>query len=204
MLIVSILFGLLTLSLSSCSGDDAVPCTPISCLNGGISNANCGCDCPQGFTGTNCSTQITPTKILVSKIRVNYFPNNDSTGSFWDPSVPTTSLASPDIYVTLQDASSTVIFNSSTYFPNVLSNGSNYFDFTPTTPIQMPISSVYSYFQLNLWDLDSADSNINSADDLMGKKSFYPYSSSVGFPSTITVSDNTYPVSFTLTVSYVW
>ena len=199
LLIIALFFGCSKDSPSSSSG-----CTPIPCLNGGVSRPDCGCNCPQGYTGSNCGIQITPTKILVSNIRVNYFPNSDSTGSFWDPSYPTTSLASPDIYVTLQDASSNVIYTAPNYYPNVLSNGSNYFDFTPTTPIQLPIASVYSYFQVNLWDYDSADSNINSSDDLMGKKSFYPYSSSGGFPSTITVSDDSYPVSFTLTLSYVW
>jgi hypothetical protein len=190
-----------------CSKDsptsNTAACTPIPCLNGGTSTSNCGCICPQGFTGSNCGTQITPTKILISKIRVNYFPNYDN-GSFWDPSLPTASLASPDIYVTLQDASSNVLFNAPTYFANVTSNGSNYYDFTPTTPIILPIASVYSYFQINLWDYDGADSNISSSDDFMGSRSFYPYSSTGGFPSTITVSDSSYTVSFTLTLSYVW
>lgn len=193
---------MLNINCSSDSNDKAA-CTPIPCLNGGTSNANCGCDCPQGFTGNNCATQITPTKILVSKIRVNYFPNYDN-GSSWDPLLPTSSLATPDIFVTIKDASSNVIFTAPTYYPNVLSNGSNYYDFTPVTPVILPIASVLSYFEVNLLDYDGADSNINSPDDLMGKKSFYPYSSSGGFPTTITVINDSYPVSFTLTLSYVW
>ena len=191
-----------------CSKDspnsNVLSCTPIPCLNGGTSTPNCGCSCPQGYTGSNCGIQITPTQILVSKIRVNYFPNYDSTGSFWDPTLPTASLSSPDIYVTLEDASGNVLFDAPTYFANVTSNGSNYYDFTPATPIILPIASVYSIFQVNLWDYDGSDSNISSSDDLMGKKSFFPYSSSGGFPSSITVSDSSYPVSFTLSLSYVW
>ena len=206
----NIFFTFLTLSLLlSCSSDSdsdnsgATPCTPIACLNGGVSRSDCGCNCPQGYTGSNCGTQLTPSKILISKIRVNYFNNLDS-GSNWDPSFPTSSLLTPDIYVSIQDASNNTIYSTPTYYANVLSNGTNYFDFTPTNAIQLPISTDFSSFTIYLYDFDGADSNINSADDLMGKKLFFPYSSYGGFPTTITVTDSAYPVSFTLTVSYVW
>jgi hypothetical protein len=197
----------LAILLLGCSKDSPTSndndCTPIACLNGGVSRADCGCTCPQGYTGSNCGTQLTPSKISISKIRVNYFNNYDN-GSSWDPSIPTSSLLTPDIYVSIKDASNNTIYSAPTYYANVLSNGSNYFDFTPTNAIQLPISSDLSNFTIYLYDFDGADSNINSPDDLMGQKLFFPYSSYGGFPTTITVTDSTYPVSFTLTVSYVW
>ena len=197
------MFLLLVVALGCSKDDTTASCTPITCLNGGVSTADCGCTCPQGFTGSNCGTQLTPSKILISKIRVNYFNNNDN-GSSWDPSIPTSNLLTPDIYVAIKDASNNTIYSSSTYYANVLSNGSNYFDFTPTNTIQLPISSDLSNFTISLYDFDGADSNINSPDDLMGEKLFFPYSSYGGFPTTITVTNSNYPVSFTLIFSYVW
>ena len=30
------------------------------CQNGGVVNQNCGCNCPSGYTGSNCETKIQP------------------------------------------------------------------------------------------------------------------------------------------------
>jgi len=80
--IIALLF-VLVLNLN-CSSDSSAPaCTPISCLNGGVSKPDCGCNCPQGYTGSNCGTQITPSSIYVKKIRVKKFPDTDN-GTWWD------------------------------------------------------------------------------------------------------------------------
>ncbi len=196
-LIIAFLF----FNCSSDSGD--TPCVPITCLNGGTSTPECGCNCPQGYTGSDCSTQITPAKITISKIRVKYFPNTDA-GSYWDVLLPLAdaNIALPDIYLTLQNSSLTEIYRSPTYYKNVLSDGTAYYDFVPATSIS--ITSVNSVFVLNLWDYDGADSNITSSDDDMGFIVFNIYNSVGGFPSTISVLDTSKSLGFELTLSYTW
>lgn len=196
-LIIAFLF----FNCSSDSGD--TPCVPISCLNGGTSTPDCGCDCPQGYTGSDCSTQVTPTKITITKIRVKYLPNTTTTEGYWDIIGLNPTNASPDIFVTMVNSSFTEIYRSTTYYKNVISDGVTYYDFVPSTPIS--ITSVNSVFILKLWDYDGADSNFNDdIDDNMGFVVHYVYSSTGGFPSTITVSDTTIPLSFELTLSYTW
>ena len=71
-----ILFALTTaIIFTSCEKGEENPSDVVSptcnnvCQNGGTVNANCGCDCPSGFTGTNCQTPV------VSIISVPLNPN---------------------------------------------------------------------------------------------------------------------------------
>lgn len=201
--IIALLFVLILNINCSSDSNNTPACTPIQCLNGGISNANCGCDCPQGFTGANCSTQLLPTSIKITKIKVKYFPNTDN-GSTWDISLPTSINASPDIYVTLENSNNIELFNSPTYFANVLSNGTNSWDFVPTTPISIPFI-YFNSLKIKLYDFDGAVSNVNDGiDDLMASSIFNIYSSSGGFPTTINLSDTTTPIGYELTLQYTW
>lgn len=179
-----------------CSKDsptsNVVNCTPIPCLNGGTSTPNCGCSCPQGYTGNNCGTQITPLQVLITKIRVTKFPDTN-TGNWWD----TFPNSDADIYVTIQNSSSTTLYNSPTYFLDATSNGVNYYDFVPSTPIVF--SNVTSGYLMNIYDFDTVGS-----DQLMDFSTFYLYNSLGGFPTSKTYTNSTGTFSFTLTLSYVW
>ncbi|MEO5572806.1 MAG: hypothetical protein ABIT08_07910 [Bacteroidia bacterium] len=73
-------------------------CT-IVCYNGGVKNSSCGCDCPAGFTGTNCQT---PTAPAISDCQKNHtatvvFKNQSVNGYtytiYWD-NIALTSVAS--------------------------------------------------------------------------------------------------------------
>jgi len=62
--------------IASCEKDDNAPlnssstsCTT-TCLNGGTVNSNCGCDCPAGYTGTNCQT-VVPPPVSYTAVNVN-------------------------------------------------------------------------------------------------------------------------------------
>ncbi len=191
-IVSKLLVLLLVFFLFGCSSDSTTPCVPISCLNGGTSTPDCGCDCPQGFSGSNCSTQVSPTQVKITKIRVTKFPDTNN-GKWWDI-LPNSDA---DIYITIQNSSSATIFKSPTYFPDATSNGVNYYDFIPTTPII--ITSVLSGYLMNVYDLDTIGS-----DELVDFCVFNPYSSNGGFPITKTFTNPSSTFSIELTFNYVW
>jgi hypothetical protein len=189
---------MLFVSCSSDSGD--TPCTPIACLNGGTSTADCGCDCPEGFTGSNCSTQITPTQIKITKIRVKKFPNLRPNGSNWDVfALP--GWERPDIFPALFPFQGTSVLFVGTPISDSFSYGNDSFDFIPTTPIV--ITQINQQFTLILYDDDSTTINPNSSEQ-MGGFNFYIYDSSGGFPTTLPINNSTSSYGFELTLSYVW
>jgi hypothetical protein len=206
----TLFFTFLTLSLLlSCSSDSdsdnnnnnnsgETPCTPIACLNGGVSRPDCGCDCPIGFTGPNCSTQITPSKILITKIKVKNFPNKKPDGvTTWDDFL-FTSFNSPDIFPFLTVGSTSLFQGDDIQDAISNGNGTDNFTWTPSTPIE--IISINSQYTLNLYDEDAGEPGY----EFMGGFNFPLYNSTGGFPTTLNISNATSPYKFELTVSYVW
>jgi hypothetical protein len=190
---------ILVLFFSGCSSDSTDDgCTPITCLNGGISNSNCGCDCPQGFTGSNCSTQITPTQIRITKIRVKKFPNLKPNGSNWDV-VVLPGWERPDIFPALFQG--TTVLYAGTPINDSFSYGNDTFDFTPTSPIV--ITQINQQYSIILYDDDSTSINPNSYEQ-MGGFNFYIYNPTGGFPTTLAINNSTSDYGFELTLQYVW
>jgi EGF-like domain len=70
----------LMLFTASCTQD---PCAKLTCQNGGTCT-NGECACPEGWSGSDCATQKTPTKIKISKIEVLDFKATDPNGAGWD------------------------------------------------------------------------------------------------------------------------
>ncbi|MEC4048334.1 hypothetical protein OX284_002750 [Flavobacterium sp. SUN046] len=171
-------------------------CTPIQCLNGGVSKPDCGCSCPQGFTGANCGTQITPTKITITKIRVTKFPNYRPNNTYWD-NLAIDPFTRPDIFPALFDSNANVIYKGSPTIQDAFSYGNDTFDFIPSTPIQ--ITNTTGSFSLYLYDEDSS-----TAQETMGGFNLNLYTSTTGFPTTIVYGQASDPVGFELTVSYTW
>lgn len=189
-LLNTVLVTILFLTLSGCSSDSDSSCTPIACLNGGVSNSNCGCDCPQGYTGNNCSLEITPTKITITKIRVKQFPNSasgvDDLGT------------NPDLFLSL-DKSSTNVYVSDSYYPDANGNGSAAYDFI--MPSGIFSTSISTIFALSFWDYDD-----NSDNDLMNTIFFSPYTSTVNlkFPSSFNIQDSNGQYKAEVFVTYEW
>ncbi len=189
---LSVLF-MFVLFFSCTPNPEDVPCVPITCLNGGTSTPDCGCNCPTGFTGTNCSTQITPLQVKITKIRVTKFPDEKPGGGWWDV-LPNSDA---DIYLTIENLAVTKIWESPTYFQNATGIGNLNYEFIPTTPIIL--SSPTSGYFMNIYDLDTVGSN-----ELISFHLFNPYSSNGGFPTTKTFTNSAGTFSFELTLSYVW
>jgi len=170
------------MTINSCKKD---PCDSTVCHNGGYC-ANGQCVCPQGYTGADCSQQVTPTQMRITKIEVTRFPATDG-GAGWDLT------SGPDIYPTLSLGSST-IWSSPTYYQNA--NPSNVYEFIPNPAIVL--NSPISQYTIRLYDYDDLD-----ADDFMGGINFTPYNSTGGFPSVRTI-DAGGSVAFKLTYTYSW
>lgn len=186
--------ALLSISFLGCSSDDSKDsdCQVLSCQNEGVFE-NCSCNCPDGFTGTNCEVQLTPSKVLITKITVKSFPNQDA-GSNWDFN------GLPDIYVDIENSNST-LYSSNSVYQDAISNGTNTFDFIISPAFA--ISNVTAPYYISIWDYDLEDTP-PSNDDFMAIAAFYPYDSARGFPSKITVSN--FPAQFVLELSldYEW
>lgn len=187
-------FVFLTLNFLGCSSDSSEsPCIPISCLNNGVSNSDCGCDCPQGYTGTNCGTIIQPSRVTITKIVVKSFSNLNPGGFLWD------GTNEADIYIKVNNGNS-VIYDHPSYLSNVVGGSNLNIAFTLSPNLQ--ITSVNSPLIVSLWDYDLGDTPSNP-DDNMASASFFPFNGS-SFPSTITVNDPTSPTTFEIHLSYQW
>ena len=151
--------------------------------------------CPQGYTGANCTTQITPTKITISKIEIVSYPLIDPTAlsGHWDYPSP----YEPDLAIVLSDFSGgTIIDNQSTnYFTNALSTVTHSYSYS--TPLVL--TNVNHLFKLELRDIDTTD---GATYEIMNTYVFSIYSSTGGFPSVIPINNG--ETKYNIYVSYTW
>jgi hypothetical protein len=186
----AILFGL----FAGCSSDsNSGSCELISCQNDGMF-VNCACDCPEGYTGEDCGTELSPSEIWITKIRVRKFANSDGITGWDGPS------SSPDIRMEIEKGM-TSIFLSDLYYPNVLSSGNDAYDFNLANP--MDTVSGNSILNVILWDYDQEDT-IPLADDYMNSAYFSPYSDFSGFPPSMTVDDPSGNYRFEIFLTFEW
>jgi hypothetical protein len=146
--------------------------------------------CSTGYTGSSCTTQITPSKILVTKIDIIRFPGTDSGGSSWDlfPS------SGPDIYPTLERAGNEIYNASSSNITNADPNTDYRFTLSQSIELSYPLDN----YIIRLYDYDDT-----SGDDYMGGVTFSVYDSSNNFPSTLTI-DGGGDVAFKLHLEYIF
>lgn len=174
-------FLLFYLFIVSCNKEG--PCDNVVCH---IGNCNNGvCVCPDGFTGDDCGVQITPSKILVSAIRVLQFPETMDNGDPWDDA------SGPDLIISLA-VNNIEFWTSSVSFTDV--ELGEVYSFGSIPPLQ--ITEVETTYELGLFDLDGTDS------ELIGSYSFQFYTSNNGFP-TLPILGNS-PLIFELDLDYEW
>ncbi|WCO01325.1 calcium-binding EGF-like domain-containing protein [Psychroserpens ponticola] len=195
--IIKLIFlSILTTTYFGCSSDsNSDDCETITCLNGGTF-VDCECECPLGYTGNNCSTQVRPSKVIITKAIVKVFPNTDN-GEFWDLSIPDAEDALPDIYITLQDSNLITIYDSPTFYENVISGEGTFFEFTLTPPVELTVYD--NPFLVNIWDYDTT-----GEDDFMTSFGFFAYTSNNNFPDIITVVSQSDEILVDLEVTYEW
>ncbi len=174
-----------------CSSDSSDDCQSITCLNGGISNSDCGCDCPQGYTGSNCNIQIQPTTIKITKILIKSFPYTNN-GIGWD-SVIGNNANEADLLIRLFNSNGQPFNVGNSYFENA----SNAFSYLFTMPSPIIINNANELLSLEIYDYDYPDS-----DDFIKKTFFYVYNVNGGFPTIKTITDGN--VMFDVYLEYVW
>ncbi len=186
LMLISIVAILTTiLMFNSCKKEAPNPCEGVTCYNGGFC-INGSCSCPQGYSGPACETQVTPTKIRISKIEITRFPATDG-GAGWDLT------SGPDIYPIITKGT-TVIWDS----PNYAENADPSYNYEFTLSPSIDLTSPTDQYTISLYDYDDIDD-----DDWMGGIYFTPYSSTNGFPSTMTI-DAGGEVAFIFHVTYEW
>lgn len=145
------------------------PCKNIVCYNGGYC-ANGLCNCPTGYTGSDCFQQQTPTAMRITKIEVLNFPGTTGSGGGWDLT------SGPDIYITVDQGttSSGTFYDSGTFYQDA--SAGNVYTFTDGMPIVLnPATTNWS---IGIWDYDTAD-----PDDFMAGVYFKPSEEADGFPT---------------------
>jgi hypothetical protein len=154
--------------------------------------------CPQGFTGANCTTKITPSKIKITSIDITNYPVVDyNNGNIaWDAN-EVGNASRPDMFFALYQNSNYV------YVHNYVFNDSDpslAHTFTLINPIT--ITSINAPIILELRDFNQS----NNTYDIMGNTlpSFIYNASDLTFPSTITLSNTNQFISVVLHLSYEW
>jgi hypothetical protein len=186
-----------SVGLNSCSSDDDVPttkpCTTI-CKNGGTVKPDCGCDCPIGFTGSNCETKK-EFKVIVEKITVTRFPGKKQDGSNWD-SFPGTN-ANPDIAVGIFN-SSYIYFAETSVIDNAINNA--YYSWTENSgAFVIDKENTKGQIYVGLWDVDVLTNDI----ELMGVAAIN-FSLQNGFPKEVILDYPSIAVAFKLQVKYIF
>ena len=197
-LIITLSLLLLLLITTSCSSDDDVnSCAPIECLNGGLKTDDCGCDCPDGYTGSDCSSQLIPKSIRILRLNVKKFPNTKENGNLWDE-VAIGSATNPDLQLDIRNSSDEIIY-SSEVLDNRISSGNcddeNYF--YPNTLIVG--SEVTSPLDFILYDEDTTGWEI-----LGGGADVVLYTSDNNFPNTLVLGECSGFGFIEIDVEYTW
>ncbi|MEP7195407.1 MAG: hypothetical protein ABI851_02740 [Saprospiraceae bacterium] len=171
------------IAIYSCNKEDITtidPCQNVTCLNGGYCD-NGHCVCMAGYTGPDCSLQLTPSQLTILKVELIGFPATNS-GAEWDLN------SGPDIYAAIS-FSGINIWASTKQFENA--NPSSIYEFIPANGLV--VSNPKSNYMIRLYDHDELDS-----DDLMGEINFIP-DSRVGGLQTIKMTDANGSLTFRLT-----
>lgn len=175
---------LLSAGLITCKDED--PCEAITCLNDGTC-VNGTCQCTERYTGPDCSQQMKPSSIMVTKIEVLDFPATEEDGGGWDLT------SGPDIFVSIHnDSDGLLIGISSGYHENA--NPDIIYEFTGEDPIALDANTDYV---IALWDYDYPDD-----DELMIALTFDPYDDTNGFPETLDITHS--KASFKLYFDYLF
>jgi hypothetical protein len=156
-----------------------------NCQNGGECLDDGSCDCKEGYTGSFCEEEITPTSMTIEKIVLKGFPPDqyDSDKSGADP------------YIVIKDNDANLIV-STIYYTDASSSG----EYTYSSKFPVTVKTPSEDHFLHLYDRDSIDDdNI----PLSGANyTWSPYQQGEDFPETETIFNSNVGVEYELYYTY--
>lgn len=176
---------ILLLFLSTACKKDA--CESVLCVRGHCSNGVCNCE--EGFTGSDCSQQVRPARIIVHKVVVKKFPPTDPSGGGWDLT------NGADLFFDVLLAGNVVYTWQGGAIFNANPNSEHTFNTAGTLEFTQPESR----YVIRLWDQDDILPH-----DYMGGIEFTPYHSTNNFPRWIELRPANADIWFDLEVQYVF
>ena len=183
-LLLALCLFIVTSTFQSCQKSD--PCDNITCYNGGFC-ANGLCNCPTGYSGSDCSIVLTPSAMVINSITMTSYPMTQTSGAGWDLT------DGPDPFITINSGTSA---NQNDFSSGVASNvtGSSIY-YSNGFPVT--ISNLNINWTIGVWDYDAT-----SANDFMTGLYFIPISQTSGFPSTINLNTGTMAVQLNVTWNF--
>lgn len=156
----ALLFCMLFLA---CQKEGNDPCIDIVCLNGGFC-ANGLCNCAEGYTGSDCSQEKTPSSITITAVTVTKWPATAPGGGGWDV------FDGPDITFSITQNGANVYVSD--IFYEDANQGQEY-----RFQTNIVLNSPDKPYLFQLYDYDDFDAN-----DLMAQISFVPFIEGLNFP----------------------
>lgn len=194
-----VLFAAIALG-SSCNKTPLTPPPPppppscnTVCQNGGTVNTNCGCNCPAGFTGTNCGTALTLRSVTVTRIDVINFPRTYNSGQVaynWDPGTDLSKY--PDIYININAGTTSTGTQSSAIYSNVNSVPQTY------TIDRITLPNPSSNYSISMYDYDGLSVN----PQYMGGIYFRPIDVKTGYPVSFPLTNAAGTVKYIVYVTW--
>jgi hypothetical protein len=162
-------------------------CDSVVCLNGGTC-ANGQCNCPTGYTGSDCSIEAMPTSVRINSMTLSNYPMTTTSGGGWD------ALAGngPDVFLTVNTGTSS---NRNSFVSGIYNNvlGQSLFY---TNGLPLTLNDPNNYYTIGVWDEDTG------AYEFMTGVYFIPNYFKTGFPATITL--NTANMTVVLNVTWLF
>ncbi len=157
----------------------------------GCSGSDDSTNCPQGFTGGDCSQKITPTAMYINKIVIKNYPSSNG-GNDWDNGEDT-SGDNPDMFFVLQSGDQTIYSNE------YKTDCTGVQTYVLTSPIGA--DDVASTISISVWDFDGGDPQTNSV--FMSGAAFMLYDAAAfDFPTIRSVVGTNFEAD--IYVTYEW
>lgn len=185
--VCGLLFFLL-IGVSACKKDpvETDPCAQSICLNG--SECESGqCQCPEGFSGADCGTRVTPESLVVTSLQISDFPLTDLEQQPWDIT------GGPDLQAVLYCEDRLLEVLQYRHL-DAKPGEANFMELPQPLVLEHP-QAVHTLF---IYDSDG-----HGQQQLMGTVVFTPYSPPTGFPELL-VLDQEGPFLLELGLNYVF
>ena len=164
------------------------PCENTICFNDGICSRG-NCECPEQWTGEDCSEEKTPTRVEIKNLSIIKYPQYKLAGGKWD------TFDNPDLYIKIYWITKNkdyLVFQSEP-IENVVGNPNFELNFS------FDIINDTSY-ELRVYD---EDYQVGIQDDYIGFVEFKPYVKGKSFPVSISSEKVNQYIDYTIDrVSY--